>query len=67
MDLKKEAVVGIEINANHIRGMRSGIVTGTAKLKHGGRRTHLWQVDLEDEEGKLVCSGRLTVMVVPKS
>lgn len=66
VDLKTENVVGIEINANHLKGMRSGTVTGKAKVLHAGRTTHLWQVDLTDEEGNLVCTGRLTVMVVPK-
>lgn len=66
VDMEKEAVVGIEINANHLKGVRSGVVTGTAKLKHGGRKTHLWQVDVQDEEGRLVCTGRLTVMVIDK-
>lgn len=67
VDLKKENVVGIEINANHVRGIKSGLVVGVAKLVHGGKRTHLWQVDIRDEEERLVCSGRLTVMVIPKS
>lgn len=67
VDLEKENVVGIEINANHVRGIKSGLVVGVAKLVHGGKRTHLWQVDIRDEEERLVCSGRLTVMVIPKS
>lgn len=60
--------VGIEINANHVRGVTSGYVLGKGKLVHAGKRTHLWQVDITDEaSGKLVCTGRLTVMVVPKA
>lgn len=65
VDLKTNGIVGIEINANHIRGVKSGIVTGKAQLVHGGRTTHVWQVDITDENQKLVCSGRLTVLVVP--
>ena len=67
LDLSKEVPVGLEINANHIGGVRSGYVIATGKIVHAGRRTHLWQVDIHDEEtGKLVCTGRLTVMVVAK-
>ena len=66
VDLSKNGVVGIEINANHIRGVKSGIVTGHAQLVHGGKTTHVWQVDITDEQQKLVCTGRLTVLVVPK-
>jgi 1,4-dihydroxy-2-naphthoyl-CoA hydrolase len=66
-DMKTEGIVGLEINANHLRGVRSGIVTGTATIIHCGRRTHVWSVDIHDEEDKLVCTGRLTVMVTKKS
>jgi 1,4-dihydroxy-2-naphthoyl-CoA hydrolase len=64
VDQSKYSVVGIEINANHIRGVKSGIVTAKAKLVHGGRTSHIWQVDITDENQKLVCTGRLTVLVV---
>lgn len=68
LDLEKEVPVGVEINANHIGGMREGIVRAVGKLVHAGKRTHVWQVDLTDDAtGKLVCTGRLTVMVVPRS
>lgn len=66
-DHTKNNVVGIEINANHIRGVKTGMVTGKAKLVHGGKTTHIWQVDITDENQKLVCTGRLTVLVVPKT
>lgn len=67
LDLEKEVPVGVEINANHIGGMREGIVRAVGKLVHRGKRTHVWQVDLTDDaSGKLVCTGRLTVMVVPR-
>lgn len=67
VDLKTQSIVGIEINANHLRGVRSGTVTGRAQLVHGGRTTHVWQVNITDENDKLVCTGRLTVLVVPQS
>ena len=68
LDLEREQPVGVEINANHVRAVTQGFVRGTGKLAHAGKRTHLWQVDIHDEAtGKLVCTGRLTVMVVPKA
>lgn len=67
VDLEKEAPVGIEINANHIGGMKSGTVKAIGRIVHAGKRTHLWQVDLFDEAtDKLICTGRLTVMIVPR-
>lgn len=67
LDLTKEVPVGVEINANHIGGMREGLVRAVGKIIHAGKRTHVWQVDLTDDAtGKLVCTGRLTVMIVPR-
>lgn len=66
IDLSKEAPVGIEINANHLGGMKSGVVKAIGKIVHAGKRTHVWQVDLYDQEtDKLICTGRLTIMIVP--
>lgn len=59
-------VVGIEINANHLRGVRAGTVTGTARALHVGRSTQVWEIRIEDAAGKLVCISRLTLAVVPK-
>ena len=59
-------VVGIEINANHLRGVRSGIVTGTTRPLHVGRSTQVWEFRIEDAAGKLVCISRLTLALVPK-
>ena len=56
--------VGIEINANHLRGVRSGTVTGTARPLHVGRSTQVWEIRIEDEAGRLVCISRLTLAVV---
>lgn len=58
--------VGLEINANHIRSATKGFVTGTASPLHLGKSTHVWDIKIHDEEGKLVCVSRLTVAVVPK-
>ncbi len=60
------AVVGIEINANHLRGVRAGWVTGTARPLHTGRSTQVWEIRIENDEGALVCISRLTMAVVSK-
>ncbi len=64
LDLSQQRPVGLEINANHLRPVRAGYVYGTATALHLGQRTHVWEVKIEDEAGQLVCSGRLTVMIV---
>jgi uncharacterized protein (TIGR00369 family) len=61
-----EKVVGLEINANHLRAVRDGFVTGTARPIHVGRATQVWEIRIEDERGKLACLARLTLMVLPK-
>jgi uncharacterized protein (TIGR00369 family) len=66
VDPTTEAVVGLEINANHLRAARSGVVTGTARAIHVGRSTQVWEIRIENEVGKLVCVSRLTLAVVPK-
>jgi 1,4-dihydroxy-2-naphthoyl-CoA hydrolase len=67
IDLQKQAPVGIEINANHLGSVRAGSVRGVGRIVHAGRRTHVWQVDITDEAtAKLVCTGRLTVMIVDR-
>ena len=64
VDASRHACVGLEINANHIRAVRSGLVTGTARPLHMGRRTHVWQIEIHDGEARLVCVARLTLAVV---
>jgi 1,4-dihydroxy-2-naphthoyl-CoA hydrolase len=66
LDPTQEVAVGLDINANHVRGVRSGIVTGTAKALHLGRSTQVWEIRIENEEGSLVCISRLTMAVVPR-
>ena len=67
IDLSKQAPVGLEINANHIGSVRSGSVKGVGKIVHAGKKTHVWQVDIFDNEtNKLICTGRLTVMIIDK-
>ena len=67
VDLAKFNVVGLEINANHIRGVRDGWVIGTARPLHRGRTTQLWEIRITDEADKLVCISRLTIAVLEKS
>jgi 1,4-dihydroxy-2-naphthoyl-CoA hydrolase len=61
-----EGVVGIEINANHLRGVREGRVTATARPLHVGRQTQVWEIRIEDERGRLVCISRLTLAVIAR-
>jgi 1,4-dihydroxy-2-naphthoyl-CoA hydrolase len=65
LDPGVEAAVGLDINANHVRGVKSGTVTGTARAVHLGRSTQVWEIRIEDERAKLVCIARLTMAVVP--
>ena len=65
LDPEKELAVGLDINANHVRGVRSGTVTGTAKALHIGRTTQVWEIRIENEEGALVCISRITMAVIP--
>ncbi|MEG2802670.1 hotdog fold thioesterase [Stenotrophomonas sp.] len=65
VDTREKVCVGLEINANHIRAVRGGVVTGTARAVHVGRSTHVWDIRIEDEAGRLVCTSRLTLAVVP--
>jgi uncharacterized protein (TIGR00369 family) len=57
--------VGLEINANHVKAVRSGMVTGTASAVHIGRQTQIWTIDIRNDNQDLVCTSRLTVMVQP--
>lgn len=66
IDQKKYNVVGLEINANHIKSARSGYVTGKATILHQGRSTHIWEIKIKNEKNDLVCISRLTVAVIEK-
>lgn len=66
IDQEKFACVGIEINANHIKGAKSGFVIATASPLHIGRTTHVWDIKINDEAGKLICVSRLTVAITDK-
>jgi len=64
IDTKEYQCVGQEINANHVRPARTGLVTGTARPMHLGGRTQVWTIDIVNEFRRLVCTSRLTVAVV---
>ena len=66
VDLERFAVVGVEINANHIRAKRDGTVTGTATPIHLGRSTQVWEIRIVDEEDRPICVSRCTLAVVPR-
>ena len=61
VDTGKQVCVGLEINANHLRAARDGIVTGTARALHVGRTTQVWQIELRDDAERLSCVSRLTM------
>ncbi|OQW87924.1 MAG: esterase [Rhodoferax ferrireducens] len=56
--------VGLDINANHLRGVKSGWVTGTARPVHIGRTTQVWQIDMRNDAGELTCVSRITMAVL---
>jgi 1,4-dihydroxy-2-naphthoyl-CoA hydrolase len=66
VDREKYVCLGQEINANHLRPISSGIVTATARPFHIGRRSHVWSIEIRDEEERLVCVSRLTMAVVDR-
>lgn len=66
IDREKNGVVGIEVNANHLRGVRSGTVKATATLLHQGRTTHVWDIRVKNEKDELVAVCRLTNVIIAK-
>ena len=66
VNLEEEAVFGIEINANHIKSKRDGLVTAKAKPLHIGKRTMIWGINIVDEEDQLICVSRCTIGVISK-
>ena len=66
IDHSKFYCVGLEINANHVRGVREGYVTGVASPLHLGNTTHVWDIKIYDEKEKLICVSRLTVAILTR-
>ena len=67
IDWEHYRAVGLEINANHIRGVKEGFVTGTSRAVHLGRRTQVWETRVADEHDKLVCISRITMAVLART
>jgi 1,4-dihydroxy-2-naphthoyl-CoA hydrolase len=65
-DKNKYAPVGLEINANHIKGVTQGYVYGRCTPVHIGKRTQIWDIKISTETGELVCVSRLTVMIIER-
>jgi uncharacterized protein (TIGR00369 family) len=63
IDLAKFTPVGIEINANHLRAVSKGVITVDAKTVYPGRTINVWQIDITNDKGKLICTGRCTVLI----
>ena len=66
IDMNKFICVGLEINANHIKSVQNGFVTGKATSIHLGRKTHVWEIKITNENNELVCISRLTVAILEK-
>ena len=66
VDTTKYEVRGIEISANHVKSKREGMVYATAKLVHQGRKLHLWEIRIVDEEGNLISLCKLSNMILEK-
>ncbi|MBD0261030.1 MAG: hotdog fold thioesterase [Cytophagales bacterium] len=66
IDPGKQYCVGLDINANHVRGVSSGFVYGKASPLHVGRTTQVWEIRITDEAGKLVCISRITMAVLDR-
>ena len=66
LDTKKEYAVGLDINANHIKAAKSGYVYGKAQAIHIGKKTHVWEIKITNDEDQLVCISRITMAIIQK-
>jgi 1,4-dihydroxy-2-naphthoyl-CoA hydrolase len=66
VDVSKQFCVGLEINANHIRSVKTGFVRGVTKPIHIGKKTQVWEIRISDEMNELVCISRITLAVLDK-
>jgi len=66
IDTSIQYCVGLDINANHVKGIKQGTVTGTTKPIHIGKRTHVWEIRITNEQNELICISRLTMAVIDK-
>lgn len=66
VDMSKQYCVGLEINANHIKSVREGFVTGITRPIHVGKKTQVWEIKISNEQNELVCVSRITMAVIDK-
>jgi len=66
LDLNKQYAVGLEINTNHIKSAKQGVVTGKAVPIHTGKRTHVWSIEIKNEEDQLVAVSRITMAILDR-
>ena len=66
VDRSKHVCFGMEVNANHLRGVSHGLVTGIARPLHIGQTTQIWEIHIKDDKDRLTCVSRLTMAVVPR-
>ena len=66
IDLEKEICFGLEINANHIKAKKDGVVTAVAETVHRGKTTMVWDIRIRDEQEQLICISRCTMAIIPK-
>jgi len=66
LDLNKQYAVGLEINTNHIKSVKKGVVTGKATPDHIGKRTHVWSIEIKNEENQLVAVSRITMAILDR-
>ncbi|MCW8855417.1 MAG: hotdog fold thioesterase [Gammaproteobacteria bacterium] len=67
VDHEKAFCVGMEVNANHLRSVRAGVVSGFARPLHIGRSSQVWEIKIHDQKDRLICVSRLTMAVVQKN
>jgi 1,4-dihydroxy-2-naphthoyl-CoA hydrolase len=67
IDFATSKCLGQEVSASHLRPVSSGLVTGTARPIHLGRRSHIWEIRLTNDEGKLTCISKLTLAIIPNA
>lgn len=66
IDKETEAAVGLEINANHVKGKRDGVVTAIGEVIHKGKTTMIWEIKIVDEQDQLICISRCTMAILKK-
>lgn len=67
VDMSKQFCVGLEINANHLRGVREGVVTGVTRPIHIGKKTQVWEIRITNQKEELVCISRITLAVLDRT